>query len=42
MPKQRKTASLSYTFTVSNMTLTGFGYTGTDNDVNSVTITQNP
>ena len=42
MPKQLKKASVSYTFTVSNITLAGFGYLGTENTVNSVTISQNP
>ena len=42
MPKQLKKASLSYTFTVSNITLAGYSYTGAENVISSVTISQNP
>lgn len=42
MPKQLKKASVSYTFTVSNITLPGYSYTGAENVISSVTISQNP
>jgi PKD repeat protein len=42
MPKQLKKASVSYTFTVSNITLAGYSYTGAENVISSVTISQNP